>query len=214
MFRTLITSIALAFCLSLPAQTELVMGEYFGEENIDQISEWEQEGFTLTPNMAANPKEKEPCYKAKNKEVRMYALNTLTIKAPDGMEMTEIVFSLSKQGVEEQAIVLASSGEVATQEIGSKKISWTGETNEITFTVGETNSLHPEGVADGSGQLDFTSIKIKTQNATDGTADLLFDDSPSFTTEYYDVTGKKVTHPKTGFYLCKQGKHISKIYIR
>lgn len=213
MLRFLITSMAVVLCLSLSAQRELTMGTQFGEQNIDEITEWIQEGFTLTPAMGENPKEKVPCYKSKNKEVRMYALNTLIIKAPLGVSMTDVVFSLSKQGVEEQAVVMASTGEVLTQEVGAKNVSWTGDADEIVFTVGETNSLHPEGVADGSGQLDFSAITITTKKSSTGIAEVSFADYQC-DSEYFDATGKKVMRPSNGIYICKQGNKVSKTCIR
>lgn len=214
MLRVIITSLAVFICLSLSAQTELSMGAQFGEQNIDEITEWVQEGFTLTPGMGENPKEKVPCYKSKNEEVRLYALNTLRIKAPKDMSITEMVFTLSKQGVEEQALISASTGVLLSQEIGSKYVSWTGDANEVVFTVGETNSLHPEGVADGSGQLDFTSITITTKNILTGISEISFTDSQYDTPIYFDMTGRRIATPSKGIYICKQGNKVSKINIR
>lgn len=140
----------------------LVMGDQWGAEDCD-LTEWTQEGFTFTPAMGENPKDKVPAYKSKNQEVRFYALNTLTITAPDGSDpIIGLVFTLSAQGVEEQAEVVASVGEVATQEVGGTEISWHGSAQSVTLTVGATNSLHTEDVVEGSGQLDFTTVEIIT----------------------------------------------------
>lgn len=214
MLRVTITSMAAFLCLSLSAQTELSMGAQFGDQNIDEITEWVQEGFTLTPAMGQNPKEKVPCYKSKNKEVRLYALNTLTIKAPQGESITEVVFTLSKQGVEEQALISASTGTVMPQEVGAKNVSWTGDADEVEFTVGETNSLHPDGVADGSGQLDFTMITLNTKKSSTGISDIEYITPVYSSPVYFDLTGRKVLNPSKGIYLCIQGDRVSKIYIR
>lgn len=130
------------------------------------------------------------------------------------MSITEVVFTLSKQGVEEQALISASTGDVLTQEVGSNKVSWTGDAEEVTFTVGETNSLHPEDVADGSGQLDFSTITITTKNISTGILEISFTDSQNVTPIYFDVTGKQISNPSAGIYICKQGNRISKIFIR
>ena len=99
--------------------------------------------------------------------MRFYALNTLTITAPaDGEPMTEIVFTLSKQGREEQAVITPSIGQMKTQTTDNNTVTWTGSAYSLVLTVGETNSLHPEGVADGSGQFDFTRVGIVTGDAS------------------------------------------------
>lgn len=144
----------------------LVMGDQWGTEDCD-LTEWTQDGFTFTPAKGENAKDKIPVYKQKNKEVRFYALNTVTITAPaDGEPMTQLVFTLSKQGREEQAVVTASVGEVATQTVGNTTITWTGSAHSVTFTVGATNSLHTEDIADGSGQFNFTKVDIATGEST------------------------------------------------
>lgn len=56
MLRFLITSLTMVVCLCSFAQTYLSMGEQFGDENIDQISEWAQEGFTFIPAKGENQK--------------------------------------------------------------------------------------------------------------------------------------------------------------
>lgn len=214
MFRFILTFMAAMLCLTVTAQTELNMGNQFGNENIDEIPEWTQEGFSLTPAMGNNPKEKVPCYKSKNKEVRCYASNTLLIKAPEGVKMTEVTFTLSKQGVEEQAVITASTGEINPQEVGSNKVNWCGNASEITFTVGETNSLHPEGVADGSGQFDFITITIQTESKQTGIIEISSEQFLPNSHEYYDLSGNRVLNPSTGFFICRQGEKISKIYLR
>lgn len=214
MLRFLLSSMAVIISLSLSAQTELSMGAQFGEQNIDEITEWVQEGFTLTPSKGENAKDRVPCYKSKNKEVRLYALNTLMIKASEGVSITDVVFTLSKQGIEEQAIITASTGEVQPQEVGAKTVSWSGDDDKIVFTVGETNSLHPEGITDGSGQLDFTAITITTKNASTGNEEVTAIDYPDATTIYYDLSGKEVAIPSIGIYICRQGNKVSKIQVR
>lgn len=214
MLRFLITSLTMAICLCSFAQTNLSMGDQFGDENIDQISEWVQEGFTFTPAKGENPKDKVPCYKTKNKEVRFYALNTLTIKAPAGVEMTTISFSLSKQGIEEQAIITPTIGEIEPQLIGSNSIVWTGKASEVTLIVGETNSLHPEGVEDGSGQFDFTKIVIQIEDNSAGVADVSVDNLNNGSIEYYDLSGKRVLNPMHGIYLCKSGNSTAKLFLK
>lgn len=214
MLRFLITSLTVAISLCAYAQANLVMGDQFGDKNIDQITEWVQQSFTLTPAMGENPKEKVPCYKTKNKEVRFYALNTLTIKAPADIEMTSIIFPLSKQGIEEQSVIMPSTGKVEGQSIGSNNIVWKGKASEVTFVVGETNSLHPEEIEDGSGQFDFTEIVIYTTDNSAGVVEVSMSNSDKNQIEYYDLNGRRVVNPVHGLYLCKNGNFTSKIYLK
>lgn len=145
---------------------ELTMSDQWGSTDCE-LTQWTQEGFTFTPAKGTNAKDKVPVYKQKNKEVRFYALNNLSITAPaNGEPMTKIVFTLSKQGREEQAIITPSAGQMEAQTIGNNTVTWTGSTYSLTLTVGETNSLHTEGIAEGSGQFDFVKISIVTGNST------------------------------------------------
>lgn len=145
---------------------ELTMSDQWGSTDCD-LMQWTQKGFTFTPAKGTNAKDKVPVYKQKNQEVRFYALNTLSITAPtNGDPMTSIVFTLSKQGREEQAVITSSAGQMEAQTIGNNTVTWAGSTYSLTLTVGETNSLHTEGIAEGSGQFDFVKISIVTGNST------------------------------------------------
>lgn len=214
MLRTLFTTVAVVFCLIASAQSEtlLNMGMQFGDANIDEITAWTQEGFTLTPATGANPKGKTPCYKSKNKEVRLYALNTIEISAPEGETIKSVSFSLSKQGIEEQAVITASVGTVDAQEVGGTKVEWHGDASSVIFTVGETNNLHLEGVEDGSGQFDFTSMTITT-NETSAIVSIATDTQGDKAT-YYSLNGTKVDNPANGIFIKLQNGNASKVILR
>lgn len=144
----------------------LVMGDQWGNTDAD-LTTWTQQGITFTPSVGQNPSSKVPVYKKKNQEVRFYALNTVTISVPaDSKPITQLVFSLSSQGIDEQAVITASTGTIATQTVGSSSITWSGSSQSVTFTVGATNSLHPEGIVDGSGQFDFIKVDVATGEST------------------------------------------------
>lgn len=165
MKKKLLLSLALIAATAGIARADVVnlaMGDHWGDADCN-LTEWTQDGFVFTPDKGNNAKDKIPVYKQKNKEVRFYALNTLTISAPaDGAPMTQLVFTLSKQGREEQAVITPSVGEMEMQTVGNSTVVWSGSAHSLTFTVGETNSLHTEGIADGSGQFDFVEIDIVT----------------------------------------------------
>lgn len=164
MKRFILSIVAMTmFCgITLADTYTLVMGDKWGAEDAD-LTEWTQDGFKFIPAMGANAKDKIPVYKSKNKEVRFYALNTLTIEAPEGSDpITKMVFTLSKQGREEQAVVTPSVGEIETQTVGNLTVTWNGNAASVTLTVGEKNTLHMEDIAEGSGQFNFTQVEIAT----------------------------------------------------
>ena len=45
-------------------------------------------------------------------------------------------------------------------------MTWNGSAYSLSLTVGETNSLHPEGIVDGSGQFDFVKVSILTGDSS------------------------------------------------
>lgn len=192
----------------------LDMGEQFGASNVDQLEEWQQAGFTFMPAIGGNTKEKVPCYKSKNKEVRFYALNTLAVKAPEHTTITSITFVLSAQGIDEQAEITASTGTIEQQIVGGSTIKWVGKSDEIVFSVGETNAFHPEGIIDGSGQFDFSKIIITTDSET-GLSSITMEDiiNGDNIKEYYNLNGVRVHNPTGGIYICREGNRTCKIYL-
>ena len=208
MKRILLSMLAAVSFAALTAHTStLAMADYWGSEDCD-LAEWSQQGFTFTPALGENPKDKVPVYKKKNQEVRFYALNTLTVTS--GMPMTAITFTLSKQGIEEQAEITASEGAIGQQTVGCDKIIWTGNSMSVTFTVGAANTLHTDGIAEGSGQLDFTAVEI----STDDQAGLTAIQAERQKEVFYNLQGIKVDNPAPGaVYIRISGSDIRKIIL-
>ena len=99
-----------------------------------------------------------PSYVSGDKDIRLYAGNTITVKnrtAP----VTRIVFNLSAQGLKRLAPITASTGTVTAQKAGDTTVEWTGSASEVTFTVGAKADYGSEGNTK-AGQLDFTSISV------------------------------------------------------
>ncbi len=99
-----------------------------------------------------------PAYNAKGEDLRLYAKGTVTISCEVG-NMEKIVFNLSDQGKKRLAPITASEGTIATQASGDITVTWTGNANEITFTVGEKADFGSDG-STKAGQLDFSSVEI------------------------------------------------------
>ena len=111
-------------------------------------------GYTFTAEK--NNGSTAPAYNTNGKDVRLYAKNTLTIKAASG-NMTKIVFNISAQGKKRLTSITASTGTIANQAAGDETVTWTGNANEVTFTVGDKAVYGSDG-ADKAGQFDFSSV--------------------------------------------------------
>ena len=118
--------------------------------------------FTITGAQGTNTSN-EPTYNASYKDARYYAGNTLTISSDK--DMTEIVFNLSSKGLNRLAPITASVGTIATQASGDTKVTWTGNAQLVTFTVGDKADYGTDG-SGAAGQLDFTSVEITAGGGT------------------------------------------------
>lgn len=87
--------------------------------------------------------------------IRLYANNTLNIK---GAAIAKIVFTINTAtGAKRYATFSPSTGNVGEQASGDTSITWTGNSSDITFTVGAT-SIGTE--AGKPGQVHINKIEI------------------------------------------------------
>ena len=107
-----------------------------------------------------------PTYNRTGRDVRLYAKNQITISASS--TITQIVFNLSTQGEKRLAPIKASEGTIATQNLGDKKVTWTGSATSVTFTVGGNATYGSDG-ASKAGQLCFTSVDITSGSGSSTT---------------------------------------------
>ena len=100
-----------------------------------------------------------PAYNANNKDLRLYAKNTLTVTS--GADITSMVFNISKQGKKRLTDITASNGNVTISNPaeGDWTVTWTGSAAEVTFTVGEKATYGTDGESK-AGQFCFTSMNI------------------------------------------------------
>jgi len=100
-----------------------------------------------------------PAYNANNKDLRLYAKNTLTVTS--GADITSMVFNISKQGKKRLTGITASNGNVTISNPaeGDWTVTWTGNAAEVTFTVGEKATYGTDGESK-AGQFCFTSMNI------------------------------------------------------
>ena len=127
-----------------------------------QISEFEYQGYTFVIDGSAS--QTKPIYKingsTQEEDIRMYANGKITVKAPAGQIMTGIAFTLSGKGLEQTATITASAGTVAAQKKGDTVITWNGQAQEVTFTVGASNDFG-SNASKTSGQFCFKQINIQ-----------------------------------------------------
>ncbi|MBO5187173.1 MAG: hypothetical protein J6B91_09040 [Prevotella sp.] len=96
-----------------------------------------------------------PTYNSNNGDIRIYANSTLRIKCMSNI--TKIVFNLSTQGKKRLAPITSNDGTIATQTKGDETVTWTGNSNDITLTVGAQSDY---GTESGAGQLCFDNIEL------------------------------------------------------
>ena len=101
-------------------------------------------------------------YDTQQEDIRLYAKGTLSISS--NQAFTKVVINISTQGLKRLAPITADTGAIAAQAQGDKTVTWTGNTNNLTLTVGEKGDYGSDKNTDGSskaGQLDFVSIYIE-----------------------------------------------------
>ena len=116
---------------------------------------WTHDPFTFTVDKQGGGNN--PVFNTNFNDLRVYAKGTFTIKAKSAM--TKVVFNLSSQGMKRLAPITASNGTIAKQALGDNTVTWTGDAEEVTFTVGDKANYGSEG-GEKAGQFDFTSFAI------------------------------------------------------
>lgn len=154
---SLMALVAMGFAASADTYTYTAADLFKSFTATGDISKWTAGGFTF--EALKNNGSTAPAYNFNGKDVRLYAKNTLNIKA-NGANITAIDFTLSTQGLKRQPKVTASTGTV-NQAAEQEVLGWTGSSADLTFTVGDKAELGTDG-ASKAGQFDWTKIVITT----------------------------------------------------
>ena len=95
-------------------------------------------------------------------DVRLYAKNTATLTANNGITVTKVVFNISTQGKKRLGEVTADLGAIAAQAAGDATVTWTGSASTVVFTVDPNakNALYGTDGATKAAQLDFDAVTI------------------------------------------------------
>ncbi len=170
-------------------KAEFVMENIYANSTFEAVDKWGD--FTIATNK--NGGSNAPTYNKTGKDVRIYAKGTLTITATNA-SIVKIVFDLSSQGVTRQAELTPTTGNVE-QTTGSSIVTWTGEANEITFTVGEKAVYSAD--TSKAGQFDFSKVTIyyKDDNTSGIKAIEVGNGAPA---QYYNLNGMRIENPAAG----------------
>ncbi len=114
------------------------------------------DGYTFTTNKASGSTEPAMNVYQGAGTIRLYANNTLNIKGDKAI--AKIVFSINTStGLKRYTTMTASSGKVGEQASGDESITWTGNTTDLTLTIG-AQSIGSE--AGKPGQIHISKIEI------------------------------------------------------
>lgn len=147
----------------LPDGTVEVLMSDWGSEGFTAATAWTKGNFVFTADKSAGGTA--PAYNAASGAVRIYADGTLNIKTVDGANLTNIIFKLAGDAAQRYTTFTPNEGSVATQAVGDTKIEWTGNANDVTFTVGKNADLGTENTK--AGQIRIEAIILTTGEGGD-----------------------------------------------
>ncbi|MBR6283677.1 MAG: chitobiase/beta-hexosaminidase C-terminal domain-containing protein [Muribaculaceae bacterium] len=139
---------------ALHAET-FVMGELSGMPS--EGGDFSVTFGTYTMSVAKNSGSSNPIYHSTAKDVRVYAKGSVQL-VTTGDAMTQVVFNISDQGKKRLAEITPSVGSV-TIDTEAWTVTWTGDSKDVTFTVGDKAEYGTDGNTK-AGQFDFLSIDI------------------------------------------------------
>lgn len=165
--------------------------------------------FTITKNNAQN----NPTYNTNYKEVRLYSKSSLKVQTLNGSKITDIVFTLSDQGIKRLGELGVSSGLMQEWDNNANKaLSWSGTVPSVTFTVPETATLGSESTK--AAQLDFTKISVTVKEPVLAVESIASDNNENAPVEYYNLQGIRIAEPQNGIFIRRQGNRVSKVLVK
>lgn len=156
-------------------------------------------GFTFS--MAQNDGATAPAYYDSTADIRLYAKNTLTIS---GGTMAKIVFTLKNATYRYTTFTPSTGALNPAQAAGDTEITWEGNANEVTFTVGDIATLGTENTR--PGQIKFTQVTIYGESGSIN--EIRFDENGS--TVIYNLRGQRLSAPVKGINIINGKKVLVK----
>ena len=157
-----------------PLAVDLAKGERTLPQNSEYTIQWASnsewtDSYTklvsgdYTVQTVKNNGSTAPTVNANANDCRVYAKGSITV-TNSAANIKKLVFNISTQGKKRLAEITASVGTV-TVDATNAKVIWEGDSNTITFTVGDTADY---GTEEGkAGQLCFSSIDAIAAMTTD-----------------------------------------------
>lgn len=108
----------------------------------------------------------DPCYSSSGKDVRIYAKSSITLSTTDGSNLTNIVFTISKNGKTRLTDMTVDTGTCVSNGADTWTVVWTGDAPEVTFVVGDTNTHGTDDDASKAGRLAFSGMSVTTGAGT------------------------------------------------
>lgn len=136
---------------------EMMQTEYNITGNKKNFPEWEYMGFKFSTDKkdAAN----DPMYN-KAGDYRVYGGSEMTVSTADGQSMTEIVFSVSSDGLRRWPNIIPSTGECMVTKDAGNTVTWTGDAPEVTFEIGKVAANGTEPTKAGIFQFDKVQLTV------------------------------------------------------
>lgn len=156
-------------------------------------------GFTF--NMSQNDGATAPAYYESTADIRLYAKNTLTIS---GGAMSKIVFTLKNATYRYTTFAPSVGALNPAQAEGDTEITWEGNANEVTFTVGDIATLGTENTK--PGQIKFTQVTIYGEAGA--ISEIRFDENGSMV--IYNLRGQRLSAPVKGINIINGKKVLVK----
>lgn len=146
---------ALAVCAEQVTISWSGQSDWTGVSDKEAVVSISQNGIVLT--MDQNSGQTKPTVNANQNDARAYAGNVITVSNPTG-NITKIVFNISNNGLKRLTDVTPSAG-TAVSDATSKTVTWTGDANSVSFTVGE-KAVHGTEGSSKAGQICFDSVDV------------------------------------------------------
>lgn len=148
-----------------------VFSAFAGDVTISWTSASDWKDLTYTQGVYTVKLEKQngktnPTINADKNDARVYAEGTVTVSTT-GSNMKSLVFAVSTKGKYRLADITSDTGSVVVDNT-AWTVTWTGDANAVTFTVGDNATYGTDGETK-AGQLCFDNIVVTTDGDVDPT---------------------------------------------
>lgn len=138
-------------------------------------------------------------------DLRIYKPNTLTVTAPDQMELTKIEI-VSANSVKNLTVGTDNAGEF-TKNNTTRTATWEKPaTGNASFSA--------LAITTPAGTSRISTITVEAKKISTGIENIAVDNDESAPVEYFNLQGVKVADPSNGIYIRRQGNKATKVLIK